>query len=303
MWLLLALVGLTSAAPIPPTAATASSSYPPENGVSYGPDHVIDGRVQSCWIEGERGAGLGSSVQLELGEAREVRALRVWNGNQASIDLWQRHNRVKNLELVFSDGTKAPFTLPDSQEPQLLTLPKPVTTTSVKLRFTSVYPGTTFGDTPLAEVQVLDGAPDVHAVPVAVKASSTYATDATASYVAAHVADGLPDTMWCEGDAKGDGAGQWLELDFGAPVALAHLRVWNGNAASDEDNAAANQATGVRLTFDSGATADLTLATGAAAQHLTFDPVTTRKVRVTVTGVAKGTTYDDLCFSELTFGP
>lgn len=301
---LLAGLFVAAAASARPVAGvpTASSSLPPTEGVRYGAANLVDGRVETAWIEGERGSGLGSWVQLDLPAPTPVRALKLWNGYWASGDLWQRHNRVKDLEVTFSDGSKAVFTLKDAHAPEVLVLPAPVTTTSVKLKVRSVYSGTTFGDTPLSELVLLDTQAELPTTPVRVTASSAYPADADATYEPWSVADGQLDTAWCEGD-KGDGVGQWLELRFAAPTAVSTLRLHNGLAADAERNAGTGQPTSLRLAFDGGAEATVVVAPGPQVQEVSFPAHTTQAVRVTVASAAAGSQYADVCVSELAFGP
>lgn len=299
--LALLLPATVAAGVLAPAGLTASSTYPRENGVSYTVQNLVDNRVGGVWIEGERSSGLGSSVTVDLGGARQVRGVRLWNGNQASTDFFTRHNRMKDVELTLSDGSRYPFTLHDSQAAETLLLPKPVSSTSVKLKFTSVYAGSTFGDTCLAELQVLDDAPDPFWAPTTFRASSTYPADASAPYDANLVADGMIDTMWCEGNPKGDGTGEWLELDLGATRDVSRLRVFNGNAASAEDNAVGSQPSALLLSFDDGRSEQVALRAGADAQDLSFAAHSSRKIRVSVAGVARGTEYPDVCISELQF--
>lgn len=47
---------------------------------------------------------------------------------------------------------------------------------------------------------------------------------------ARNIADDDTSTAW---RVAGDGVGQWIELDFGKPVQIDHLLVWNGDQRSD----------------------------------------------------------------------
>lgn len=296
LWALAAL-----AAPVQPTSITASSSYPTENGVSYGARNLVDGRAGTAWIEGDRGSGLGTWLELQLGDVHEVRAVDVWNGHQASGDLFTRHNRVKDLEITFSDGSKLPFTLQDAPGRQTLTFPAPISTSSLKIKLRSVYAGTTFGDTPLSELRVLDTRADTPTTVTAVRASTTLAADADSTYAADLTTDGLVDTLWCARPKRGDGRGESLTFSFAAPTEVGHLRLWNGDASSPDANAATSAASALTLTFDSGEPASLSPRVQPEPQDLPFPVHTTFTVTLTVTEVAAGATWPDLCLSEVVF--
>lgn len=295
------LVLPAEAKPVKAGSLTASSSYPDEEGVSYDVKHIGDRKQSTVWVEGEKGSGLGSWVQLDLNEATTLTGLRIWNGNWFSQDFWTRHNRMKDIEIEFSDGTKIEMTLKDEMKPEEIRFPKPTSTSSVKIRFKTVYSGSTFNDTCVSEIQLLDAAPEDFVVPTSYAASSTYPSDADGNYEPMNLADGLMDSMWCEGSKDGDGTGEWLEFNFGGPRSISKLRLNNGNAFSLNDNAKANRATGATLLFDDGSTQEIKLKPMMSTQTVEFAAKTTSKVRLTFTGVAKGTEYNDLCISEAAF--
>ena len=280
---------------------SASSSYPEEDGVNYDVKNVKDRKQSTVWVEGESGSGLGSWVEVNLGETKTVTGFRIWNGNWYSADFWGRHNRVKEVEVTLSDDSKHTFTLKDEMTPELIRFPKAVQTSSIKIKVKSVYNGSTFNDTCISEVQVVDDTPEAF-VPVAnYNASSIYPADADGSYDPVNMADGLLDSMWCEGSKDGDGTGEWVEFNFGSARKVARLELVNGNAYDFKYNLKANRATAAKLEFDNGST-EITIKPSMSPQTITFPAQTTSKVKVTFTGVAKGTEFNDLCISEARFG-
>ena len=131
-------------------------------------------------------------------------------------------------------------------------------------------------------------------------ASSVYAADNDGNYEPVNVSDGLADSMWCEAD-PGDGAGQWLEFDFGKPTAVSKLRIINGNGYSFGMNMKANAATAATLTFDGGKAQKIDLKPTALEQTVSFSSTTASKVRVTFDTIRPGKEYNDLCISEAAF--
>lgn len=286
-------------------AASATSSYPETEGVNYDPKNLVDSKVSNVWVEGEPGSGLGSSVTLDLGADQSVSGFRIWNGNWYSADFWKRHNRVKDIEVTFADGSKQSFTLKDEMTPETVTFPKAVTTSSLKLTIKSIYGGSTFPDTCISEIQVLDTQPEDYIRPVGGAASTTYPADADSNYDPKNMWDAMLDTMWCE-NAPGDGTNEWVEEDLGSPKTINKLTIDNGNAYSLSYNVKSNRALKATLKFDDGATEELTLKPVPTPQVLTFSPHTTQKVRITFTQVQKGTdpedpSANDLCISEARF--
>jgi hypothetical protein len=299
--LLLGLLGgAAHARSLPIQGVNASSELGEYEGVSYAVKNLIDKKASTVWVEGEEGSGLGASITLDLGGEQTVTQIKLWNGNWYTADFWQRHNRAKEVEVEFSDGSKQNFTLKDEMAAEVIRLPAAVKTSSVKIKIKSIYRGNTFNDTCISEVQVQDDAPEPFVVPVAAKASSVYAADADGTYEPVNTWDGLLDTMWCESD-PGDGAGQWIEFDLGGSQSVGKLGLRNGNAYSLGMNMKANRAKVLTLSFSDGSTARVEVKPSMTDASYSFPARSTSKVRLTVDEVVKGTEYNDLCLSEVQF--
>lgn len=287
--------GLAVAGVVPVASVTASSTYP-EGG--YGPERVADGKQGTAWVEGEDGAGLGAWIELNLGGDHRVDTLRVWAGDWYDDTSWKRANRPKELEIKLSDGHTEVVALKDAREVQEFALGGR-TASTVRVRIKSTYAGSTWLDTGISEIQVLgDGTPPGHVATLS--ASSHAPADGDGTYVAANAADQLDDSMWCEGDA-GDGTGQTLTFDFGAPRSVSTLTWINGIGTSLPLWMKANRATAITLGFDGGATHALEVKPSPRAQTLTFPAQTTSKVTITFGAVMAGKEFNDLCVSEAWF--
>lgn len=300
------LLGLLAAAPadaanVKIASVTASGTKMNDDTGKYDPKFVSDGKQQSFWVEGGEGSGLGSWVQLNFAGPTNVTALQIWNGSWYSYDFWERHSRIKEVELEFSDGTKQKMDLADSKVMERVDLGKTVKAEWVKVKIKSVYSGNTFNDTGISEIQILDDQPVSHAVATAWRSSSEYPEDADGNYKAINVQDGLADSVWCEGD-NGDGVGQWIEADFGTSKKVSKLSWINGNAASFPLFMKGNRATDVTLTFSDGSTEKLSAVKSSIKKtEVTFPAHTTSTVRITFDAIAKGKEFNDLCVSEAYF--
>lgn len=282
-------------------SVTASGTKPNDDTGKYDPKFVSDGKQQSYWVEGGEGSGLGSWVQLNFEGPTNVAALQLWNGSWYSHDFWQRHSRLKEVELEFSDGTKEKMSLTDEKVMERIDLPKTVKAEWVKVKIKSVYSGNTFNDTGISEVQVLDDQPSSHVSVSAWRSSSEYPEDADGNYKAINVQDGLADSVWCEGD-DGDGVGQWIEADFGSSKSVSKLSWINGNAASFALFMKGNRTSDLTLTFSDGSTEKLSAVKSSIKKtEVTFPAHTTSSVRITFDGIAKGKEFNDLCVSEAYF--
>ena len=288
------------------TNPSASSAEPGKDGVDYEAKNVSDGKAGTAWCEGVPGSGLGSWVQVDVdGGPKTISAIKIWNGYWYSGDFWARHNRAKEIELEFSDGSVQKFTLKDEKAPEIVRFTKPVSTSFVKLKVRSVYNGNTFNDTVISEIQLLDDTPAARLAVSAYKASSTYPADDDGNYEPINLEDGILDTMWCEGNKTGDGTGDWIELTFGATKPISSMKVRNGNAYSAGLNMKSNRAKTATLTFGDGGKETVTLKPIASEQVITFPAHTAGKVKITFDAVQRGSdpNLNDLCVSELNFYP
>ena len=302
----LALVACLASAPavagvVPIASVDASSTEPEADGVSYAAKNLTDGKQSTAWFEGDDGSGLGAFVTLDLGGEKTITGLQVWNGFWYTSDFWQRHNRAKEIDVYFSDDSQQTFTLGDDMKPSMLTFDKPVKTSSVKVKIKAIHRGNTFNDTGISEIQVLEaGAGDVVSAK-GYSASSAYPADADGDYEPDNLADGILDSMWCEGVQDGDGTGEWVEFDFGGPQQVSRLRLNNGNAFSFGMFMKANHARKATLKFSDNSSETVELKGSFMEQTVSFAPRTTSKVRVTFAEVKQGKEFNDLCVSEAVF--
>ena len=292
------IVSPADAAVVKPSAWTASSSAAGSEGVSYDIANVADARQSSPWVEGDAGSGLGSWVMADFGGEKVITEFTVWAGVWYTLEYWNRYNRPKLLVVEFSDGTSQEVTLTDEFKPQTITFASPKKTSSIKMKVKGIYTGNTFNDTGISEVVFRDGASAPHVPVKSYKVSSTFPADGDGNYDAVNTTDGILDSMWCEGNKTGDGANEWLELDFGSSQSVSRLVLRNGNAYSFGYFMKSNRATGATLTFSDGSSEVVTVKDSISEQTIAFAPRSTSRVRVTFTAVKKGSEFNDLCISE-----
>jgi hypothetical protein len=69
-------------------------------------------------------------------------------------NLFRLNNRVKGVQLEFSDGSSVQFTFTDDERMQYINLDPPVRSQYVKITIKSIYRGTKWNDTLISEVEV-----------------------------------------------------------------------------------------------------------------------------------------------------
>lgn len=294
------LINTVLAAPIKPVSWTASSSAPEAEGANYEAKNGGDAKQSSFWLEGDAGSGLGASLQADFGAEKTLSSIMIWPGAWVTYNYWVHYNRPKLVVLEFSDGSTQEVTLPDEFKPYTVALAGKKTS-SVKIRIKSVYNGDAFPDTAISEVMFFDNTTDTR-VPVAkYSASSTFPADGDGTYEALNTGDGIIDSIWCEGDKAGDGTNQWLEFSFGSSQTVSQLVLRNGNAYSFPLYMKTNRGTAATLTFSDGSTSAITIKDSPSEQTISFGAHTTDKVRITFTTVKKGSEFNDMCVSEVSF--
>jgi hypothetical protein len=296
-----ALAGAAQAARLDIANVSASSTYPAEKGVVYDAKQAKDGKVGSSWVEGDKGSGLGSWIEVDLGTSQDVKMIRLWGGLWYSYDLWTRANRPKSVELTFSDGSTELHELTDEMVAQTLTLKKPRKTKTVRVKVKEVYKGTTWFDTAISEIQVFDGQKDSYAAVGSYGVSSVLPEDADGNYKPENMNDGIGDSMWCEGNSEGDGVGEWIEFNFPGPQKVGKLTLVNGIGSSLGGWMKGNRASQARLNFSDGSSEVVEIKNSFRPQVISFSPRTATGVKLTFTKIMKGKEYNDLCLSEAVF--
>jgi hypothetical protein len=138
---------------IRPRAATASSSLKAPTIADFRPTNLLDGDLASAWNEGAPGSGIGEWVRLDFDAIIPLDRIEIANGHQKDADRFSSGERVKSLELQYSDGTYQVVQLLDEQGLQLIK-PKAKETEWIKLTILSVYPTHELEDAALSEVRV-----------------------------------------------------------------------------------------------------------------------------------------------------
>lgn len=291
----------TFAARIDTANVTVSSSFAPTGGVRYDAKQSKDGKLSTCWVEGDEGSGLGAWMQLDLGGEHAVDTLKIWAGMWYSYDYWTRANRPKTIEFKFSDGSVETHEMTDKMVVQVVKLNKVHKTSTVRMKIKAVYNGNTWFDTAISEVQVFDMSAEKNVAISTYRSSSELPEDGDGNYQAKNVNDGINDSMWCEGNKEGDGTGEWLEFDFKGQHKVGSMTLVNGIGSTMMIWMKGNRATEAQLDFGDGSSEKVMVKNSYQPQTITFPSRMTSSVKVTFTKVMKGKEYNDLCVSEAFF--
>jgi hypothetical protein len=304
LWMAALSVQVADAGQVKIADVTASSEYR-GGGADFPPRNVKDNKSATPWFEGDRGNGVGSWIEVDLGGEHTVTHVRMMAGDWSTAEKWRQANRPKELAVRWSDGTEESWMLGDERTVQIYRPPTPKATSSIRFKINGLYTGSAFPDAAISEIQVFDTAPSKTVKIRSAKASSEFPADSEGSYTADQAFDGVNDTYWCEGNEEGDGVGEWLEFDLGGAKKVSVAKICAGICASPKANGRANSPTTATLQFSDGSTEKAKFGTLAGApSKITFDtPHTTSCVRLRIDSIKKGSDYNDACVSEVTFLP
>lgn len=135
------------------SSIVASSVFPPQTYDNYEPQNVFDSNIKTAWVEGAAGEGLGEWIEFHADVEQAVSGMWIVNGFNKTEDLYYKNHRVKDIEIVFSDGSSLTRTVADSFEQyQQIPFGTTVMSKSVRVIIRSTYPGSVDYETCISEI-------------------------------------------------------------------------------------------------------------------------------------------------------
>jgi hypothetical protein len=138
-------------------AVTASSFLPQYKEHTFPPSNLIDGQVTTSWQpRNSKTDSVGEWFQLDLGAEVTLTGIEFVNGYQridGDGDQFFRNSRLKDVNLIFSDGSTGKVSLPaDEKRPVLARMP-PRKVRWVKVEIVSIHKGANYNDVAVSEVR------------------------------------------------------------------------------------------------------------------------------------------------------
>lgn len=173
---------------------------------NYHPNYAFDANLDTAWVEGVDGDGVGEAIEWGITGVAAARVLtvEVRAGYQKSASLWRRNGAPKDVRLValdprgvevaHADATLARVLAP---QPIVLTPPPGVTVNALRLELRSVWPGTRYADTAITELRTFVDTDEPYAGDVqAHKRATLLAWAASRAETAAWFAHAPADWPW-----------------------------------------------------------------------------------------------------------
>ena len=132
----------------------------------YDGSNLVDGKIETAWVEAAEGVGIGESVTLHLQEREEVRGLEIWNGYLASAELYDKNGKVNKIRIDFGNGIVREEEIPvmesiyvgegiDEREfAYFFELDTPVITDIITITILDAEAGINYEDTCISEIKV-----------------------------------------------------------------------------------------------------------------------------------------------------
>lgn len=122
---------------------------------NYGSTRVLDGDFSTVWSEGVSGYGNGEWIILDFDNIYTVKKIKIVNGLVNKKNGYYNNNRPKSLTLQFSDGSSQNINLEDDNTGYQVVNINKIETSYVKFVINSVYYGTKYDDTCIADIEIL----------------------------------------------------------------------------------------------------------------------------------------------------
>ena len=132
-----------------------SSVLAPHKGITYGPANMFDDRLDTAWVEGVDGDGIGERILIEFDSQRPVAGVAMLNGYHKSSELFARNARVAGIYISTSDGAEFEAKLDDDPGLQIRRFDRPLSLTWVAIEIAGSYAGTRYTDNAISELRVL----------------------------------------------------------------------------------------------------------------------------------------------------
>ncbi len=130
-----------------------SSVLGTQSGNTYSGDNLADENMNTAWVEGDVGDGLGEVLRFSFKKPTTINEILIANGYNKSQSVYSKNGRVKSFDVRTSTGFEGNVQVVDSGGVQVLDLPYLGDVFWVTLTLTGVHKGTKYRDTAISELR------------------------------------------------------------------------------------------------------------------------------------------------------
>ena len=135
----------------------------------YHPVTVLDGMIETGWLESKEGPGIGEYLKMKLNKEITVDEIRIAPG-YFDPQWWKANHRIKTLEItIYSKTYRCDFK--DTMEMQKVDFPSNVTFREITFTILDVFQSSVYNDAGVSEIRFFNNGKEV---PVYADWKSTY---------------------------------------------------------------------------------------------------------------------------------
>ena len=138
-------------------ATSSSTLIDKNNKFLYDIDNVFDNNDNTAWVEGTEGNGVGEWIQFDFDKEYKVARVDIISGYSKTKSIFKANNRIKKLEVLFSDGSQIILNLKDTMDLQQIKI-EPYVTKSIKFIIKDIYKGSGYEDACISEMKLWEAA-------------------------------------------------------------------------------------------------------------------------------------------------
>jgi len=131
-----------------------SSILDPQSGNRYSGQNLTDNRMNTAWVEGIKGDGIGETLLISFPAPREVNEILLANGYNKNRNIYHKNGRVREFLVRSSTGMEQSVQIEDTGDWQALNLPPLGEVTWISLSISKVYRGSKYRDTAISELRL-----------------------------------------------------------------------------------------------------------------------------------------------------
>lgn len=136
------------------TSYCASSVLPPQHGFTYGPEKLLDGRLETAWSPAGSVDGIGEWLLVKFPSPRAVKAINLLNGYHKNQSIFLRNSRLRGFVIRTSSGWSKAGEFKDEAGLQRISIDDPSQIVWLQLAIRSVYSGSKYRDVAITELRV-----------------------------------------------------------------------------------------------------------------------------------------------------
>lgn len=131
-----------------------SSILGTQSGNTYSGANLADDNMNTAWVEGDAGDGLGEVLRFSFERPTAVNEILIANGYNKNKNVYLKNSRVRSFNVRTSTGFEGEIQVVDSGRFQVLNIPYLGDVNWLTLTLTSVHRGTKYRDTAISEVRL-----------------------------------------------------------------------------------------------------------------------------------------------------